>query len=358
MAIFRRGIQTRAADSDRLSRGEAEVEPWPEEDLESVDACPVCGSVRRRRLYEGLRDYPFGSAPGSWDLQLCLACGSAYLDPRPTQPSIGLAYRDCWTHESPVISPEPRFLPRFRLALYHGYLNARYGHGLRPSSRLGPLVVPLFPRRRRRFDRQARHLTRPSAEPALLDVGCGNGAFLQQMERAGWRAVGLDPDPAAVAVCRRAGLTALEGTLESADLEKASFDTVTFADVLEHLHEPTRALAAARALLRPGGTLWIGTPNLDSSGHSLFGRDWFYLRPPRHLVLFSPDSLRSLVEAAGFQIVAQPPSLGAGWSFATSAAFRSRKLRWRRLRALAADLRTLRRPERGEEIILIARRPG
>jgi hypothetical protein len=52
--------------------------------------------------------------------------------------------------------------------------------------------------------------------------------------------------------------------------------------------------------LKPGGQISIATPNLASKGHEVFGRDWFALDPPRHLVLFTPDSLSKALEASGF----------------------------------------------------------
>jgi hypothetical protein len=53
--------------------------------------------------------------------------------------------------------------------------------------------------------------------------------------------------------------------------------------------------------LKPGGQISITTPNFASKGHQIFGRDWFPLDAPRHLALFSPNSLRKALEALGFQ---------------------------------------------------------
>jgi 2-polyprenyl-3-methyl-5-hydroxy-6-metoxy-1,4-benzoquinol methylase len=349
----------RAAVSDRQPADPVGLtDRWPDHGLERVRRCPACAAAERELLHSGLTDRMFGCAPGEWSSWRCLACGSAYLDPRPTEDTIELAYRDYFTHDDPV-GRQAVPLGRFRDALANGYLNARYGACLRPASRLGPTVVPLFPLRRVRTDREVRHLARPEDGGTVLDVGCGNGDFLIQAQRAGWQALGVDPDPRAVASCRRAGLSASEGTIETVDIRPGSLDAVTFAHVFEHLHHPQRALVRAWDLLRPGGLLWLATPNISSAGHAQFGRDWLGLDPPRHLVVFTRNALERAVVRAGFEIIARPTASFTLWIYARSAALASgdRMKAGTRLRTRLADARALVRPARSEELLLVARRP-
>jgi SAM-dependent methyltransferase len=79
-----------------------------------------------------------------------------------------------------------------------------------------------------------------------------------------------------------------------------TFDAVTLSHSIEHVHEPDELLAAAFELLRPGGQLFVETPNLDAVAHRHFGRNWISLDPPRHLILFNRRSLRNAVSSAGF----------------------------------------------------------
>jgi hypothetical protein len=67
-----------------------------------VTACPVCGQTGREELYADLDDAGFAS-PESWTLYRCSACGSAYLDPRPTGAALAAAYATYYTHESPAV---------------------------------------------------------------------------------------------------------------------------------------------------------------------------------------------------------------------------------------------------------------
>jgi 2-polyprenyl-3-methyl-5-hydroxy-6-metoxy-1,4-benzoquinol methylase len=355
-------VITIAREAEPAERDDA----WPGEGLEPVPACPLCGTSARRVRYASLTDRVFRCAPGTWTLFGCDACNCLYLDPRPSTAAIARAYETYYTHVPGEDRVRTR-LGKLRHRLRNGYLNGHFGHRLVPAARLGRKVMPLFRRRRARADRFVRHLHRASGTPPrILDVGCGDGAFLRVMQNAGWIVRGIDPDPAAVAVARKSGVQVAEGDLSAAEFPDGHFDAITLSHVIEHMHDPRGALEVCHRLLRPGGVLSIVTPNVASLGHALFGRDWIGLEPPRHLVLFTPSALTSAVQAAGFELTAEKPSLEANWFYrasltvATGGDVRTRlqPLSPRlRLQARLADWRAGRRPGIGEEIVLLARKP-
>ena len=189
------------------------------------------------------------------------------------------------------------------------------------------------------------------------------------MRALGWDVQGMDIDDAALEQARRAGLSVRGGTLEQPAGAAAGggFDALTLNHVLEHLPDPVGALRSARELLRPGGVLWVATPNLRSLAHRMFKRDWLSLDPPRHLAATSRRSRCSArSSAAGLERIAQPrpvpqPPLG-----------RRAERRARRGRrparppggpvAAAAEGAArpevaLRRPELTEELVVMGRRP-
>ncbi len=136
----------------------------------------------------------------------------------------------------------------------------------------------------------------------LLDVGCGRGDYLALMREAGWHTAGVEPSAAAVAVARERGLAVVHGTLPDAGYPDASFDVVTFADVLEHVPDPLETLVEAARVLKLGGQVLIFAPNVKSWECRLFGPHWFSLDAPRHLSHFAPATLAALLARAGLEV--------------------------------------------------------
>jgi SAM-dependent methyltransferase len=342
-----------------------EAPEWPREGLERVSRCPTCDSAVRHLLYSNLVDRSYSCAPGAWTLFRCEGCSCAYLDPRPDEQTAHLAYASYYDGAGGSIPDEPTGMwRRVRRELRNGYLNHRYGYDVRSASPLGPLAARLSPRHRETADEHVRHLHKPAGEARLLDVGSGEGEFLASMQALGWSVEGIEPSDEAVSIARKRNLPVVQGTLADVDLADASFDAITFRLVFEHLREPFAALQTCRRALRPGGILWIATPNLASEGHRLFGEHWIHLEPPRHPVVHTPDSATHLLARSGFELTALRPSRQAAWSFRMSAALAQNLPPFANpppsparlaLRARLADLRALRRPDLAEIIVLVAR---
>jgi len=190
---------------------------------------------------------------------------------------------------------------RLRLSIRNEYLNRRYGYKNEPAVSWGYMVMLFLPSLLRgEWDHHARHLPRPQpGRNRLLDVGCGNGDFMVQARRAGWDAMGIDFDPKAAAVAKDRGMKVWVGDYRKAPFPTASFDAITSAQVIEHVHSPREFITQLTKWLKPGGTLWISTPNFGSLTRKIFGRDWYPLQPPQHLVLLNPGTLIKLMEDNG-----------------------------------------------------------
>jgi len=139
----------------------------------------------------------------------------------------------------------------------------------------------------------------------LLDVGCGRGELMLEAQPY-YDCVGIEPSPAAVEAARESGLTVLEGTFESVDVEPASFDVVTLDAVIEHVASPTEVLAKVNELLRPGGVVVLTTPKFGGPAYRRHGPAWNGFRHGYHTFLFTGATLQSFLQKTGFQALHKP----------------------------------------------------
>ena len=175
-----------------------------------------------------------------------------------------------------------------------------------------------------RSRRQAAILARAlgSTPGTVLDIGCGDGTAAATAARTlhRHRIVGVDWSQDAL---RRASrhLTAVRGELSEPGLpfRSGAADAVLFSEVIEHLVDPDAALDELHRVLRPGGHLLLSTPNLAAWYNRallLFGTQPVFSevslrgihgRPGSqvvgHLRLFTARALRSMLPAAGFEVV-------------------------------------------------------
>ncbi len=141
----------------------------------------------------------------------------------------------------------------------------------------------------------------------VLDVGCGEGGFIDLAKRSGWHAVGFDYDPRKVAEVKKRGIEAHASDWSAfcGSRKEGEFDAVTLFDVLEHTPEPRELAKQARRLLKPGGTLVVTLPN--ALRPMPYGREEYDF-PPHHFTRWTPTALRSFLEREGFKVVRQEAS--------------------------------------------------
>lgn len=128
----------------------------------------------------------------------------------------------------------------------------------------------------------------------VLDVGAGDGVLVAALRRRGREAVGLERE------ARPDGIRA--GELVDFHEREGGWAAVVLWHVLEHLRAPAAAIDRACALLAPGGLLLVAVPNRASWQARGFGKRWFALDLPRHLVHLPAGALLSGLRARGLRI--------------------------------------------------------
>jgi 2-polyprenyl-3-methyl-5-hydroxy-6-metoxy-1,4-benzoquinol methylase len=135
----------------------------------------------------------------------------------------------------------------------------------------------------------------------IADLGCGNGHFLARAAGRGWIVTGSELTDDALAICRAKGITTRRAS-SGPDLGGAGrFDVVTAFEVLEHLREPMDELRAAALLLRPGGILYVTTPNFDAVNRHLLRERWRVIQYPEHLGYFTRATLDQALTRSGLR---------------------------------------------------------
>jgi len=238
-------------------------------------ACPLCGGDDATVWVEATLDESRLTASAFASRKLpeymhsrmveCNKCGMLYADPVLLQESLAEAYKDA-SFDSGVES---------RLAA------VTYREILEP------------------------HLAALPSRNSALDIGAGDGAFLEELLALGFQTVtGVEPSEAPIAAAKPSVRGYLKcGIFAAEQFAAKSFDLVTCFQVIEHVWDPVKIAADAYALLKPGGLFLIVAHNRRAFSARMMGT-----KSPifdiEHLQLFDRSTGAALLRTAGFESVA------------------------------------------------------
>lgn len=151
---------------------------------------------------------------------------------------------------------------------------------------------------------------------SICDLGCGNGYLADRLGRAGHQVFGVDASERQLKIARQHYATArvrfqagLVGDELADSLSQAApFDLVISSDVLEHLYRPRALVETASRILRPGGSLIVGTPYYGYAKNLAIGLlgKWDQHHGVHwdggHVKFFSVRTLAALMESSGFAV--------------------------------------------------------
>jgi 2-polyprenyl-3-methyl-5-hydroxy-6-metoxy-1,4-benzoquinol methylase len=232
--------------------------------------CPVCGGAAIRASLTGLYDDRYGY-PGRFDLFACAHCGHQFLDAVFSAEKLQHLYTN--------------YYPRSQRNLDHW----------RPHREAHAFLLWLGRGRNAVFRWVPRAVK-------VLDVGCGFGESLGYHRARGCEVWGVETDENILRVAQRFDFKVRVGVFRAGDFPRDYFDFVTLDQVIEHVADPVAFLRDAAAVLRPGGTLLLSTPNARSPMARGLGRRWVHWHAPYHLQLFSKHSLAVAASAAGLRV--------------------------------------------------------
>lgn len=239
-------------------------------DQGNYPACVVCGGEEIPVL-TGLVDTRFG-VPGEYSACKCLACGLEQIFPCPKPDELKTLYERFYNFGGESGTTYTRWRDWFFTSPIYRMWTLLDGdgsfHGRKGKGR-------------------------------LLDIGCNEGRGLKIYRQNGFSPEGLELNPKAADVARRAGFTVHDMLIENFR-PSDRYDVVVLSNVLEHSLNPKAMLEHIADILNPGGQIWISCPNSQSWLRKLFGAAWINWHVPFHITHFSAETLRKVLADTGF----------------------------------------------------------
>lgn len=242
--------------------------------------CPLCRYDKQIVAVCG-PDYEYATAPGLFSLAQCLRCGHVSLDPIPPLEDVLALYPPTYYTVNPA---SPLYLNGF-----------------------------IYETKIRRDVERIRKYMDVGILRSIVDIGGGDAARLFELRKIvprGTECIGFDFwfPPAIVERAKTERIGLLEGNIETDIhmLSDSTHDLIIMSQILEHLRDPILALEKLRTKLAPGGYLLLDTPHLGGLDYRLFRRQyWGGYHLPRHLHLFTKNSLAEAAKRLGYRVVRQ-----------------------------------------------------
>lgn len=268
----------------------------PMQNTETVNNCPICGSDKSSHWLYG-SDIIYGVCAGEFEYVNCRSCDLIYLRNRIMESELFQIYPDTYDpYQAPTLPrlDTPESIPE---AVYKHFSGQKWIYK-REKKRLKTL--------HKRFPDQLSQKLDSTYQPpnngaTLLDFGCGSDAFLNTAKTRGWETIGVDFNPKVVDSVKKGGHTGftISSLSELEQISDASLDLIRLNHVIEHLYAPVEAITIFSRKLRKNGILHMATPNAAGISAHRFGRYWRGLECPRHAILYTPSSMKKLLNLAG-----------------------------------------------------------
>jgi 2-polyprenyl-3-methyl-5-hydroxy-6-metoxy-1,4-benzoquinol methylase len=138
----------------------------------------------------------------------------------------------------------------------------------------------------------------------LLEVGCGSGLLLDVLAEKNndWSLKGVETSGRAVEICMSKGLDVFHGGLEDFD-DTTVYDLIVFWAVFDHFFDPYKIVKKAHALLKRGGSILIGSMNIEGFDSMVLGKDNEAFTPPERQNFFGEKSMGVMLKRSGFKDV-------------------------------------------------------
>lgn len=246
--------------------------------------CRICGNVENNRIHLA-KEMMFGMRD-EFEYIECGNCGCLQIAAIPENLNKYYPANEYYAYSN--IENQNKFKLFFKRRLAD--------HLLKSPNLLGALLKTVYgvP-----FDVRWFKNTGVDYDSEILEIGCGSGQLLLNMQNAGFKHLtGADPFVAAD-LHYGMGLTIYKKYTSELDKQ---FDLIMMHHSFEHVPEPLETLKDIHRLLKPGAHALIRIPVMPSYAWTKYGTNWVQLDAPRHLYLHSIRSMQIMAESANLTI--------------------------------------------------------
>jgi 2-polyprenyl-3-methyl-5-hydroxy-6-metoxy-1,4-benzoquinol methylase len=210
--------------------------------------CNICGSTETKSI-DGYTIVP---------LQQCPKCSGISTIQRPTEKELTSFYQDELTR----------------------------------SNYFSPITV-------KRYHTLLDSLEKYRSTNKILDIGAGQGYFLEIAKERGWEVYGTEFSSDCIIHSKKNGIDLHQGNLKGANFSNEQFDVVVCIEVIEHLINPKETTDEMHRILRKGGAVYITTPNFNAIHRYRLKEQYDVITYPTHLSYFTRKSIKNLFQNSG-----------------------------------------------------------
>lgn len=245
--------------------------------METTIPCSLCGG-EAKQVYVGLKGYVEGTV---YNLYECKNCEASFSDPLKSD-------NDVYNH----IYSQAEIIPGYERYVRYSKLVKQVRNPLDVLSSAENAYWSI---------REALKINFPNKNISIAEIGSGLGYLTYSLNRAGYKAKGIDISSEAVEKAKASYGDYYEAgdILSLSDKYKQQYDCVVMTELIEHVENPKAFISAALAMLKEGGKLIVTTPNKSWTPKTyIWGSDV----PPIHLWWLAEKSILKLAESFGKKV--------------------------------------------------------
>lgn len=175
----------------------------------------------------------------------------------------------------------------------------------------------------RRSYKRARYIKKRMNGPRILDVGCNLGYFVESCRLLGLDSVGIDVNTGVIdqASAMFPKSRFVYGRIDGIVKREGQFDAVYTSEVIEHVDDVNSFISNISSILKPGGLLYLTTPELKKYRPGFKGDEWKDLNAPNHKQYFSKTNIRYFLDKHKYESI----EFIRNWNFKTGIKLIARK---------------------------------